>query len=203
MAKRREPDLISLAFLLVAERGWCRFSFTELARRAGVPLARVYAELPSRGALLRGLGRRLDAQMFELEQAELDGMTPRERVFELVMRRLDAMAPYKEGLRAVAQAVPRDPALLLAAGCNVGLLSRRLLDATETANGPAVAAVARRVIGMIYVRTFRVWLDDATPDMARTLAELDRRLQQAEEVARWVRGLGRSRPSDAPTATAA
>ena len=194
MAKRREPDLISLAFQLMAERGWCRFSFTELARRAGLSLARVYAELPGRGALLRGLGRRLDAQMFELEQAELDGMTPRERVFELVMRRLDAMAPYKEGLRAVAQAMPRDPALLLAAGCNVGLLSRRLLDATET---------ARRVISMIYVRTFRVWLDDATPDMARTLAELDRRLQQAEEVARWIRGFGRSRPSDAPTATAA
>ena len=99
MARKSEPDLISLAFQLVAERGWRRFSFTELARRAGVPLARVYAELPDRAALLRGLGRRLDAQMLDLELAELDGMTPRERVFELVMRRLDAMAPYKDGLR--------------------------------------------------------------------------------------------------------
>ena len=99
MARKSEPDLISLAFQLVAERGRCRFSFTELARRAGIPLARVCDELPDRAALLRGLGRRLDAQMLGLELAELDGMTPRERVFELVMRRLDAMAPYKDGLR--------------------------------------------------------------------------------------------------------
>src|SRR5215211_3142357 len=108
MAKKSEPDLISLAFQLVGERGWRNFSFTELARRAGVPLARVYAELPDRSAILRGLGRRLD------------GQTPRERVFELMMRRLDAMAPYKDGLRTIAREVPRDPALLVTAGCNLG-----------------------------------------------------------------------------------
>ncbi|HVI35598.1 MAG TPA: hypothetical protein VM684_05170 [Gaiellales bacterium] len=203
MAKKSEPDLISLAFQLVGERGWRRFSFTELARRAGVPLARVYAELPDRGAILRGLGRRLDGQMLDLELAELDGMTPRERVFELVMRRLDAMAPYKDGLRTIAREVPRDPALLVAAGCNVGRLSRRLLDAAETADPPAIAAVARRVIEAIYVRTFQVWLDDETPDMARTLAELDRRLQQAEQVARWIRWFGRFRSGDAPPTAAA
>ena len=31
MAKKSEPDLISLAFQLVTERGWRHFSFTELA----------------------------------------------------------------------------------------------------------------------------------------------------------------------------
>ena len=99
--------------------------------------------------------------------------------------------------------MPRDPALLLAASCNVGRLSRRLLDATEVANRPAIATVARRVIGAIYIRTFKVWLEDDTPDMARTLAELDRRLQQAEEIARWTRGFGRSRPTTTPPAPAA
>ena len=67
MAKKTpEPDLIALAFQLVAERGWRHLSLTELARRADVPLARVYAELPERSALVRGLGRRLDAQMLAL-----------------------------------------------------------------------------------------------------------------------------------------
>ena len=51
--------------------------------------------------------------------------------------------------------------------------------------------VARKVLGAIYVRVFNVWLDDDTPDLARTLAELDRRLQQAERVAGWVHGLRR------------
>ena len=51
MAKRSEPDLILVIFELVAERGWAGFSPAELARRAGLSLAQVYAELPDRAAL--------------------------------------------------------------------------------------------------------------------------------------------------------
>ena len=64
-------------------------------------------------------------------------------------------------------------------------------------DGRLIAAVARRVLGAIYVRVFNVWLDDDTPDLARTLAELDRRLQQAETAAGWSAGLRRSRASAA------
>ena len=108
-------------------------------------------------------------------------MTPRERVFELVMRRLDAMAPYKDGpagaRRARRRAIrPCWPA----ACCNLDRLGRWLLDAAGTTDGRLIDAVARRVLAAIYVRAFNVWLDDDTPDLARTLAELDRRLQQAE-----------------------
>jgi AcrR family transcriptional regulator len=205
MAKKSaEPDLVALAFALVAERGWRSLSFTELARRAGVTLARVYAEFPDRAALLRALGHRLDARMLDLPAGELDGMAPRERVFELMMRRFDAMAPYKEGLRAIARQAPGDPALLSTGLCNVARLTAWLLDAAETSDGPAVGAMARQVLVGIYARVFNVWLDDDTPDMARTLAELDRRLQQAESVARWARGMrGRGRGREEPGGAAA
>ena len=148
MAKKSEPDLVLLAFELVAERGWARFSFAELARRAGVPLARgLRRAAGSRGAAARPrpAARRADARPATM--AELDGMTPRERVFELVMRRLDAMAPYKDGLRTLAREAPRDPALLAggllqssagsAAGCSTppGPTDGRLIDR----GGPARA----------------------------------------------------------------
>ena len=189
MAEKSEADLVKLAFELLAERGWERFSFAELARRAELPLAQVYAEVPDRPALLRLLGRRLDAEMLAIDMAELDGMSPRERVFELIMRRLDAMAPYKEGLRTLARKAGREPMLLAAACCNLDRLSRRLLDAAATDESPVMTTkLARRVTGAVYLQAFRVWLDDDTPDMARTLAELDRRLQQAETAARWLAG---------------
>ena len=136
MAEKSEADLVKLAFELLAERGWERFSFAELARRAELPLAQVYAEVPDRPALLRLLGRRLDAEMLAIDMAELDGMSPRERVFELIMRRLDAMAPYKEGLRTLARKAGREPMLLAAACCNLDRLSRRLLDAAATRREP-------------------------------------------------------------------
>jgi AcrR family transcriptional regulator len=203
MAVNGGTDLVRLAFDLLAERGWERFSFAELARRAEMGLPEVYAELPDRAALLRVLGRRLDAEMLAIDLAELDGMSPRERVFELIMRRLDAMAPYKEGLRTLARRTGRDPSLLATALCNLDRLSRRMLDAAATEDGPVMGKAARRVTGAVYLRTFSVWLDDDTPDMARTLAELDRRLQQAETVARWFNGFSRFCPRAAKAEAAA
>ena len=187
------PDLLQLAMRLVAEQGWAAFSFAELARRAGIGLAEVYAEFPDRAALLRGVGRRADAEMLQIDLAELDAMTPRERVFELVLRRLDAMAPYQEGVRVLAREAVRDPLLLGAACGTIDRVARRILDVAGSCGGPMATALARRVVAAIYARTFSVWLDDTTPDMARTLAELDRRLQQAETAAGWLGSLCRSR----------
>ncbi len=194
MAASNGADLVRLAFDLLVERGWDRFSFAELARRAETGLPEVYAVIPDRAALLRVLGRRLDAEMLAVDLADLDGMSPRERVFELIMRRLDAMAPYKGGLRMLASRAGRDPALLASALCNLDRLSGRLVDAAATEDGPAMTKAAQRVTAAVYLRAFRVWLDDDTPDMARTLAELDRRLQQAETAARWFAGFSRLCP---------
>ncbi|MFO1048032.1 MAG: TetR family transcriptional regulator [Geminicoccaceae bacterium] len=198
MATKDGTDLLKQAFALLAERGWRRFSFAELARRTGVGLAEVYAELPGRPALLRALGRRLDREMLQIDLAELDGMTPRERMFELIMRRLDAMVPYKEGLRVLARASRRQPDVLLTACCNLDRLSRRLLDAAAGERPLVFGRLARRAAQLVYLCTLRVWLDDDSPDMARTLAELDRRLQQAETAARWLGGSGRARDEAAP-----
>jgi AcrR family transcriptional regulator len=197
------PDLLVLALTLVAERGWAAFSFAELARRAGIGLTEVYAEFPDRAAVLRALGRRLDAEMLGIDLAELDAMTWRERVFELVMRRLDAMAPYKAGLQVLAREAARDPLLVGVACRTVDRVACRILDAAGSEGGPVTTALTRRVVAAIYARTFRVWLDDATPDMGRTLAELDRRLQQAEAAAGWLASLCRGRRRPDPGATEA
>lgn len=185
-------DLLEQAFALIAERGWRRFGRGELARRAGVPLKRVYQEFPTRAAVLGALGRRLDEAMLEVEPADLEGMSPRERVFELVMRRLDAMAPFKAGLRALGEAGADGD--LLAAGCrNLGRTTGWLLEAAEPRLGALRRAAAGPALAMVYTGTVEVWLGDDTPDQAATLAELDRRLGQAERLARWTDWMDRER----------
>ena len=199
MAETTGSDLLKTAFALLAERGWRGFSRTELARRAGVSLARVYEELPSRVSLVIALGRHLDRAMLESDPSELDGMTPRERVFELIMRRLDAMAPFKEGLRELGR--EGAPELLGPACENVGRAIGWLVDASGAELHGLRRAGAGPALALVYARTFNVWLRDDTPDHAKTMAELDRRLSQAETVARWTawaEGPRRSGAADGP-----
>jgi AcrR family transcriptional regulator len=197
------PDLLGLALALVEERGWRAFSLAGVARRAGVPLARVYAELPTRAAVLDALGRRVDEAMLGIEPDELDGMSPRERVFELVMRRLDALAPYKGALRALRADAGGDLGLAGRALGNLGRATAWLVDASGAELGPLRRAGAGPVLAIVYGRVFDSWLEDDTPDLARTLAELDKGLRQAESLERWtawIDGRREQGAGDGPTA---
>ena len=197
MPETAETDLLRTAFEVIAEQGWQGFSLTEVARRAGVPLARVYAELPARHAVLAALGRRLDETMLAIEPSELADLTPRERVFELIMRRLDAMAPFKGGLRALGREAGLEADVLGASVCNVGRAVSWLVDASGARLGSLRRAGAGPVLALVYARVANVWLRDDTPDLSRTLAELDKRLDQAESVARWTEWLDRRDPRPA------
>lgn len=189
-------DVLAVAFALVAERGFAALSLTEVARRSGRTLAEAYAELPGRGALLERLGERVDRAMTTIPAAELAEMSPRERIFEAIMRRLDALDAFRPGLAALQ----RDPQARLALGCRAlcaaDRTAARLVEIAGIEPGTR-AWLARRGLALVYARTFAVWLADASADKAATLAELDRRLGQLF----WL--LGESAAGAAPAAAGA
>jgi AcrR family transcriptional regulator len=197
---RTAPDLLEAAFALIARVGWRDFSLAALAREEGVALARVYDEFQSRDGVLRALGARLDRAMLAIPAEELEGLAPRERIFELVMRRFDALAPFKPALRAMGRDAVMDPAALLRAIMNLDRSAAWLLEASGAGLKGLAERLARAVLIAIYARVFTVWLDDDTPDLARTLAELDKRLQQAELVARRVMPRPRAEAPEPPAA---
>lgn len=179
-ARHAPADLLALAFARVAEVGSAGLSRVELAREAGLPVAEVYALLPDRASLVRRLGERLDREMLAVDPAEFEGLDRRERLFELVMRRLDAMQPYRDGLARLVRDGGADPRLLLVSLCNLDRLGDWLLDAAGAGTGPAARCVAKPALLAAYARVFRVWLRDSTPDRAETMATLDRLLARID-----------------------
>ncbi len=205
MAKRSTatgPDLLDLAYQQIAEEGLAGFSRVALARGSGRKLAEVYEEFPTRTAVA-ALGRRLDRAMLAIDPAELDGMTVRERLFELIMRRLEAMAPYREGLRRLARESRREPAFLLQSLCNLERFVGWLTEAAGIRCRGLLAVAARPALIAVYVRVFEVWLADESPDLARTLAALDRHLDRLERLAGWLRRRPSPRSGAGPGAAAA
>jgi AcrR family transcriptional regulator len=180
---RAGADLLVAAFELIAEHGWSRLSLVAVARRAGVPPAELYRELPSRAAVLRALSRRIDEAMLGFDEAELAGLPPRDRVFELLMRRLEALVPFRPGLERLARGARCDPCLLLATACRLERSLGWLQDAADLPRYGLRARLARRALGAAYVQTIRVWLKDETPDLGPTMAELDKQLRRVQTVA--------------------
>ncbi|GBD45132.1 hypothetical protein HRbin40_02634 [bacterium HR40] len=174
------PDLLVLAFAQIAERGPTRFSRLALARAAGLELVEVHAYLPDRASLVRRLGERLDREMLQVPVRELEGLDRRERLFELVMRRLDAAAPFRAGLARLVATRGCEFRLLLASLGNLDRLGDWLIEGSGLDPGPLGRLVVKPALLALYARVFRVWLTDETPDRSPTMAALDRGLARIE-----------------------
>lgn len=205
MAKRKttaspngpKTDLLEAAMTLIGEAGWAGWSPTALAATTGLSLTEVYDAFPTPAALAGRLGERLDRAMLAIPPDELEGLSHREKLFELFMRRLDAMARFKPGLKRLAREARGEPELILRTVCNLDRMAGWLIELAELRYRGLEGRLARQALILAYARLVRVWLDDDTPDQALAMAELDKRLDQLERLAnigdRVFGGLGKRR----------
>lgn len=167
--------LLDAALRLAERQGWRHTGLAEIAAEAGVPLAEAYDACPSKAALLAQLHRRIDrAALAESGDA---GEPARDRLFDTLMRRFDALAPHRAALRAILRDSLGDPAALLAGPALLCSMAWMLEAAGLSASGWRGGARVHMLAGL-YLSLFRVFLGDDSADLAKTMAALDRRLRQ-------------------------
>ncbi|MGA8446728.1 MAG: TetR/AcrR family transcriptional regulator, partial [Roseiarcus sp.] len=171
---------------LAAERRFEDISVRDICKTAGVSLADFREAFPSKGAVLAGFTRRIDRAVLAEHGEELADETPRERLFDILMRRLEAMAPYREGVREAAAWLRRKPAAALVMNQVVMSSMRFMLEAAGIeAEGPA-GVIKLQGLALAWARIIHVWLDDDDPALSKTMAELDRVLTRGERAAAGV-----------------
>jgi AcrR family transcriptional regulator len=182
--------LIDAALTLAARQGWRHTGMAAIAAEAGLSLGEAYAAAPSKLALLAAFSRRVDQAALAIAA---DATEPaRDRLFDVLMRRFDALAPHRPALRSILRDSLGDPAAL--AGVPVLLRSMGwMLEAAGISTAGMRGRLRRHLLIGLYLSVLRAFLDDDSTDLARTMALLDQRLRWAES---WL-GLGRAQPAEA------
>ena len=129
--------------------------------------------------------------MLSHEDAELAREAPRERLFDVLMRRLDAMAPYREGLREITAWLRREPVAALAMNQSIVNSMRFMLEAAGIDSQGVAGAIKLQGLAFAWMRIVAVWLDDSEPELSKTMAELDRELTRGERAVAGVERLDR------------
>ena len=167
---------------LAAEQPWNDIEVGDIAREAGLSLAEFRDLFPSKGAVLGGLARMIDRKVLDGETADLAEEPTRERLFDVLMRRLDAMAPYKPALRRISYALRGDPLSMLALN-GVALNSHRFMLAAAGINTEgSLGRLKLQGVVIAFARTVETWLDDDDPALARTMARLDKEIRNGERL---------------------
>ena len=173
--------VIDAALRLAETRSWSRLSLTEIAEEAGLSLADLHRHFASKNEILESFFRSIDqATLAETERAR--GGT-RDRLFDVIMSRFDALTPRREAILGILNDWRSNPvqALSMLPG-----FWNSLAWMLEAAGAPAwglKGLLLRKGLAVVYVNAFRAWIDDDSPNLEKTMTALDAGLRYAERVA--------------------
>ena len=180
-----DAALVGGAMKLAAARGWRAVTPAAAARDAGLDLARARQRFPATPVILLRLG--VMADQAAIESATLDGPV-RDRLFDMLMRRIDTFQLHRAGMLAMLRELPREPAVALMLASQTRRSMRWLLQSAGIGTAGPRGETRVQAMVAIWLWAFRAWRRDGSADLSRTMATLDNALRRAEEAVLWIRG---------------
>jgi AcrR family transcriptional regulator len=174
--------IIDALMALLAEQPIERIGLNELAERAGVTLADLRGEFGSPLAVLAAHSKELDRKVLAEVDPDMEEESPRERLFDVLMRRLELLGPHREAVRSLLRSARRDPPLALALNAMAVRSQQWMLTAAGIGAAGPKGMMRSQGLALLFANVLRSWVDD-DDDNTHTLAALDRELARGQRFA--------------------
>lgn len=189
--KITREQLVDAALELAERGGWEAVRLHQVAAACGTGLDEVRAHFPEKDNLIDAWLDRADAAMLQhFDRGGVAGMPPRERIRELILAWLDALAPHRRVTRQMinhklefGHLHVQFPALLRISRTVQWIREGAMLDAPLPRR-----ALEETAMTALFIKTFLCWLRDDSPGMQRTRRRLDRNLYCLETAGRVIPG---------------
>jgi AcrR family transcriptional regulator len=180
-APTTEREKIITAFLaLLADQPFEAIGVADVAARAGVSLSQLRGEFPSTLAILAAHIKATDRAVLAADLSDMAEEPARERLFDVLMRRLETLAPHRQAVRSLLRSARRNPPLAFALNGLAVRSQRWMLTAAGIgASGPG-GMVRAQGLAVLFASVLRTWVGDEDPGQARTMAALDRALDRGQ-----------------------
>ncbi len=204
MADAQAREKILGAFLtLLAEKRFERIELAEVAQLANVSLADLRGEFGSTFDMVAAFMRETDKKVLAGGEAdkldpELAEQSARDRLFEVLMRRFEALSPHREAIRSLYRSSRTNPQLAMGLNKLAVRSQQWMLSSAGIGSSGLIGGMRAQALAGFFVRATQTWLDDEDPGLARTMAALDRQLETAERLAGFAREMCRFLPGCGP-----
>ena len=188
MAERHkaETEIVDAALRLAATRSWSDIRMSDIAAEAEISLSDLAGIIGGKADILRLYGRQLDAKMLKSLEVEPVTGSPHDRVFDIIMRRLELMDADKAAIRSIVAAPASSAAGYLTLAGSLLQSQDWILSAAGIEDTGLRGAMKTSGLAYVYVKTLRTWASDDDPGLARTMAQLDRSLRDGAD---WIKRL--------------
>ncbi len=151
---------IDALMALLAEHSFDEIGLAEVAGRAGLKLSALRAEFGSTLAIVAAHIKDIDRAVLAGGSGDMAEEPARERLFDVLMRRLEALAPYKEAVHSLLRSARRHPGLALALNAMAVRSQQWMLEAAGIGASGAKGALRAQGAALMFARVLSVWFDD-------------------------------------------
>jgi AcrR family transcriptional regulator len=176
-----DRDKIIAAFVaLLAEHAFEDIGFADLAARAGVSLAVLRGEFGAKLPIYAAFVKDIDRKVLAGGDADMAEEPPRERLFDVLMRRLEILAAHRDAVRSLLRSARRNPPLAMALNRLAVRSQQWMLTAAGIGAAGPRGMMRAQGLAMLFASVLRTWVNDDDPGLARTMAALDRALGRGQ-----------------------
>lgn len=182
MARAADPmkKVIKVTLELAADKGWRQLTLEDIAAKSKVPLTDLRGLVRDKAQILERFAAQVDAEVLGSLEPDLGEEAPRDRLFDVLMRRFEVLTPHKDALRRITDDLRSSPVDHLALAGS-GLRSMQWMMAGAGVETPGLKGLVQiNALGCLYMSVFKTWLDDDDPGLAHTMAALDKGLRRGE-----------------------
>jgi hypothetical protein len=173
-------SLAQAALKLAAERSWRAVTPFDLASAAGVDVSEIAPAVAADAA--DAVEAHFDALMAKgLTQVDT-AATTRDRLFDLIMRRFEAMEPHRTAVLTLDAGGERDPTAIAAAHARAVRSARWVLALAGLDTEGMTGAARAQGLALILTQVRGEWRKEESADFVKTMAALDKALRRAEEM---------------------
>jgi AcrR family transcriptional regulator len=162
---------------LLADASFADIGLDAIADKAGLSLSALRGTFPNRVAILAAFAERIDLAV--LASGPVEGEGERDRLFDILMRRLDAMTPHRAALLSIARAAAMNPAVACAVALSSNRSMRWMLAAARVEHAGFAGQIAVSGAGLAFAQAMNTWLRH-DGDNEKTMAALDSALRNGE-----------------------
>ena len=179
--RSKEERIIAATLKLAKFNSWKNISMKIISEEAKIPLSEIIKILPTKTAILIEFNRLVDKRLSENNHNNEESVNSRDLLFELLMERFDILNENKEALVNIMKSIAKESPVTGIIGIISSLQSiNRIMEICAIPNRGLLGKFRLKAVFAIYLKAMYCWLEDDTPGLSKTMADLDKSLTRLE-----------------------
>ena len=177
-----QQEITEVALELAAQYKWCDVTLSQISKTAGISLSQLISLFPSKNALVVGIMEGTTKVIVNDTDQEILYERPRDRLFDILLRRIEVLAPNKIAFKSIIHEISSSPADALCMAPEFFKQIRTTLEVVGIDSTGLTGQIRVHGVAAIYIGALFVWFRDDSSDMEKTTTFLDRRLNQIKHL---------------------